>query len=1088
MRRFLIALIPGGMAALSVMSALATEPQTLQVLGRSHVDDYQAVLDDTDWRWLRRKDTLVLGTSAPDNAPFGITTNGVDYEGLTADFAGLLSELLRVRIVVKRYPTRDDVVQALKDGSIDFLGTSNGYEAMDAELALSRSYANDQPILLTREGDRQALTKDLAGKKVAMLYHYLDPDSVRQFYPQAKLQLYPSSLSAIGAVAFGQADVYLGDAISANYLINKNYLSNVQLAEFSGLEIQNFSFAVARGNQRLLNLINAGLSAIPVDERMTILRRWSAGGATMPAANRLKLSRNELRWMAEHPRVKVTVIDNFPPLAFRGENGEFLGITADVLAKITLLTGLKFDVQGGKSGEELFDQVKHHDADVLLGFIPSMEREGELRFTRPFLTNPFVLISRIADTDVQTPDDLEGKRVAVTRGSAIQDYLRRHVPSAQLVVVDSIHDSIALVAQGKADASINSLISARYLVSSAYPDQLHITSMVSIDSGRVAFATERGALELYSIMEKALFSISPEEMDELTNRWRSKFVVDESYWMQHRTSILQGFAMAALLLLVAGGWIAYLRTLVNRRKQAERALSELVEKLRVAKDGADEANRAKTRFLATMSHEIRTPMNAIIGMLELAMKKADKGVMDRFAIDVASGAAHGLLDLIGDILDIARIESGHLSLTPQRANVRELVESVARVFEGLARQKQLRLQLELNLKVQQDVLIDPLRFKQVLSNLLSNAIKFTAVGEVRLVLQTEPGTSSERLNVRVRVEDTGIGISPEDQQRLFAPFTQVGDSALSGSGSGLGLSISRTLCEMMGGQLLLNSEPGQGTRIEVVLSLPLLAPLEAPVEQTNDVSPVQQVLNILVVDDYPANRLLLSQQLSYLHHRVSEASDGLQGLAMWRKGHFDVVITDCNMPLMNGYDLARAIRQEEQGARCLILGFTANAQLEERQRCLDAGMDDCLFKPISLKDLAECLGGTVGAGVLLPEEVSSTAQPGEVDIDSIEQLSYGNPGLMKQLLHDLTSSTEEDAGQLLKLYAKNDLQALGELAHRVKGGARIIKSQALIQCCERLEAACNGQDEQALTVAVDALHLALERLLETLHEYAPRYR
>lgn len=181
MRRFLIALIPGGMAALSVMSALATEPQTLQVLGRSHVDDYQAVLDDTDWRWLRRKDTLVLGTSAPDNAPFGITTNGVDYEGLTADFAGLLSELLRVRIVVKRYPTRDDVVQALKDGSIDFLGTSNGYEAMDAELALSRSYANDQPILLTREGDRQALTKDLAGKKVAMLYHYLDPDSVRQF-------------------------------------------------------------------------------------------------------------------------------------------------------------------------------------------------------------------------------------------------------------------------------------------------------------------------------------------------------------------------------------------------------------------------------------------------------------------------------------------------------------------------------------------------------------------------------------------------------------------------------------------------------------------------------------------------------------------------------------------------------------------------------------------------------------------------------------------------------------------------------------------------------------------------------------------
>lgn len=189
-----------------------------------------------------------------------------------------------------------------------------------------------------------------------------------------------------------------------------------------------------------------------------------------------------------------------------------------------------------------------------------------------------------------------------------------------------------------------------------------------------------------------------------------------------------------------------------------------------------EANRAKTTFLATMSHEIRTPMNAVIGMLELTLKKADQGVLDRFAIEVASSAAHGLLDLIGDILDIARIESGKLSLTPERANLRELVTSLARIFEGLAEQKHLQLLLDLDVEADCDVLIDPLRFKQIVSNLLSNAIKFTTEGEIRLTLKVLPASAEKQLCIRLRVEDSGMGISSEDQQRLFSPFSQASNN------------------------------------------------------------------------------------------------------------------------------------------------------------------------------------------------------------------------------------------------------------------------------------------------------------------------
>lgn len=1184
-----------GLLLLGVLGNALAAPQMLKLHGRSDVSDYSVGLDEADWSWLRGKGTLVLGSSAPDYSPFSITSNRHDYEGITADYAQLMEQLLHVKVRVQRYASRNEVLAALKAGDVDMLGSSNGFEAADPELQLSEAYAEDQPTLVSRVGDSQNLDPELAGKRVAMLYHYLPPKAVEAFYPKASLQLYPSTLSAIGAVAFGQADVYLGDAISANYLINRNYLNNVQLADFSRMEVSNFSFSVKRDNTRLLGIINASLAAIPVTERQTILRRWSAGGASIPGQHPLHFSVSEQRWLDRNPRLRVAIDEDFLPMSFYSDEGEFRGISADVLAKVALRTGLKFDIQRVSSVREMIDAITSNKADLLITITPSEEREAVLRFTRPYLATPFVLVSRTTAGSPNTLDDMHGKRLAVISGDSSRDMLTEQYPDIRLVDADSAHDAMQKVANGEADAAVNSLITARYMISRQYRDRLRITSTVGVTNSRMAFATARGSLELFSILDKALLSIAPEEMDELTNRWRSEVVVGDSYWLRNRSAIIQGFVIAAVLLVIALGWIAYLRMLMRKRKQAEQALSDQVEFMRVLINGTphpiyvrdregkllicnsgylevfavereqvigktvldgvlgdpDEAaayhrdylrvmdsgeaqlqdrslsmpdgrvltiyhwmlpyrsstgdvsgmiagwidiserqrlledvnaaNRAKTTFLATMSHEIRTPMNAVIGMLELATKKADQGVMDRFAIDVASGAARGLLDLIGDILDIARIESGRLSLNPERANLRELLESVVRIFEGLARQKQLQLQLDLDAGVNGDVLIDPLRFKQIVSNLLSNAIKFTAQGHVRLSVRTQ--MSKEQLGVRLQVEDSGMGIGEEDQKRLFSPFTQVGNNDQSArSGSGLGLVISRTLCEMMGGRLTLDSTLGQGTRIDVRLDLTTLEPLTDIVPVEDEPAVTNHALNILVIDDYPANRQLLTQQLNYLGHRVEDAEDGAHGLRAWRNGQFDVVITDCNMPLMNGYELAQAIRAEETARGSppsLILGFTANAQPEEKGRCLAAGMDDCLFKPISLKDLSARLAGLATE----QGDAAGFSADDDIDLTSVEHLAGGDIDSIKSLLGDLAASNEQDMARLMQLFTRHDLQGLADIAHRVKGGARIIKAQRLIRCCEDLEAACNGLDSAQLTEAVDALHQQMERLEERLERY-----
>ncbi|MFQ2200077.1 ATP-binding protein [Aeromonas hydrophila] len=508
-------------------------------------------------------------------------------------------------------------------------------------------------------------------------------------------------------------------------------------------------------------------------------------------------------------------------------------------------------------------------------------------------------------------------------------------------------------------------------------------------------------------------------------------VVDIYHWLQVYRDLagnIQG---------VVGGWID-----VSDRVALVRDLAE-------ASQEAQEASRAKSTFLATMSHEIRTPMNAIIGLLELTLRKDILNAEVRESITVVYQSAHDLLGLIGDILDISKIESGKLELAPAPHRIVELSRAVINVFAATARQQGLTL----NLTVGDDVtvMVDPIRYKQILSNLISNAIKFTREGGVNVSLSLQ--LDGEWCEVFLTVVDSGIGISKEDLGRLFQPFSQGSQPAdLQKSGTGLGLMISRTLCQMMGGGLTLSSEPELGTTVSATLRLPLIESLsdiavysgEEPSAESHECS-----RKILVIDDHPTNRMLVSQQLTYLGHQVCDAISGHDAFQLLETQHFEVIITDFNMPDLDGLEFTaryRAQERREKHGRTVIIGLTADARQEQLQKAIEAGMDDCLFKPVSLDELKECL-----ATHCVAQQYSSPAEIAAAIQRTLSRLTGGNAKLMRPLLLEFIQAADLDIQNLASADREGNSQDFLVHLHRLKGGAKIIGADELVVCCSEWE-------------------------------------
>ncbi|WP_262377363.1 transporter substrate-binding domain-containing protein [Pseudomonas sp. WS 5411] len=1035
----------------------------LRPIARQQLDGVKVRPNDVERAWLGQKQTLIVGVTSDSLPPYRIFSEHGSFEGLTADYLAALQQELAIEIKVRPFATSAAAFEALRQRQVDLVANATPQEASDFGVQLTPPYGQSELALFADAGDLHEYSINdphlrIAVASRAALSLYKANGS------QGTFNMYATPLAAMASVLTGDNDAYLGDTLSTYYLSSQLFSVQFEINQSTRLPKVNIAFAIAANNPSLAGLLERGLGSITPRQMTEAQYFWGDFESGDYSDFRVHLTNAERTWINNTGVVNLAISEDLAPYAFFNSNGRLNGIASDLLGIIRRKTDIHLNIIRVRSLSEVSALLDNGNANI--GILTAASKaSAPYLLTRAMAVAPYLFVMR---QNNQVPLEADSTAsVAVAKGYMHSAMLARQYPHVRIENTETMGEAFKLVREGTADFVLAPANVARYYLSYKYESSLKIGGILNVEDAKIVFAAPGNQPELISIFNKAMIEIPPRKNLQIIGRWRANSATDDKYWEGIASYIWRSFEVLGALLLVTSLLIVVQRRRIAAKRRDLEQRQLLLDELQIAKESAEKASRSKSVFLATMSHEIRTPLNAIIGMLELALIRKDNAELNAQSLHIAYESSTHLLALIGAILDISRIESGKLTLSPEPTRIRDLLETTTNVFSGLARQKGLHLHLDIAPLATELVWVDALKVKQIISNLMSNAIKFTEQGGVNIRCQVTP-VNKISLQVLICVSDTGVGIPAAKIDQIFKPFYITSDAIGDpNAGAGLGLAICKELSNFMGGHLEVESDTKSGTRMTFSIVLDCVR-AESHIAPTISGSTTDKcgdaALTVLIVEDHLPSQYLLYQQLSYLGHNVVTASNGLEGLAMWQENEIDIVLTDVNMPQMTGLEMTQSIRRLEQsrGCRpCIIIGLTADAQREAIERCLASGTDYALTKPITLPDLNRWI----------PK------------LEADQQKLNNSPSLMSSIhasmVEQVIESNDSERIILQQSLKKEDLNEMERVAHKLKGTAYLLNHSGFLEQCVEVEELCA---EGIMSVDIRQSVADLIQSLETINE------
>jgi PAS domain S-box-containing protein len=1029
--------------------------------------------------WLQAHPLLRLAIDK-DFAPYEWINSKGRYVGLTADFVSLVEQRLGVKLEIVKDKPWAQMLEMANRGEIDMLSDVNKTPEREQYLNFTEPYIETPAIIIGHE--KQGFIgnlKALKGKRVAIEEAYFMQEWLTKNHPEIRLIPAKSTYDALIMVNTGQADAYIGDAASANYVIKKWGMISLIFSGDTG-EYSRHRMAATKANPILKDILVKVLESIPDSEKQAIQNRWMS----------LKIN----------PGVKKETIIQYG-------TGAFLLLFLIITWNMRLQHEIRRRKQLEASLKASEEQFRGLFTQASMGIALVDSQTGQMyNANQKYADIVGLTVEQLLASDwkkITHPDDLQPilenmalMNAGKTNGFRIEKrYIRAdgkivwvNTTVARMLLHDketSCHHCIIedITERKQKEMEYQTIIQA-------WPSGFWCNDF----SGRLLVVNKALSNMLgYSRQELLSMSIMDIEMvesyDEILAHVQAIIKTGHDIFeTQHRRKdgVIIDVEINVLYLEALGSRFFVFVNEITERKQVENELHR-------AKEMAIAASQAKSEFLANMSHEIRTPMNAIIGMTHL-IQGTELSEKQKNYLGKIENSARWLLYIINDILDFSKIEASKLKLERETFKLGDVFNNLINMLELKAQQKGIELVVSDNPCITgQYFMGDSFRLGQVLINLVNNAIKFTEKGRVVVSVAAEK-LGGQTMQLRFLVQDTGVGMTAVEISNLFQAFSQV-DTSITRKygGSGLGLAISKQLVEMMKGRIWVESEAGQGSAFTFTVELGMAEPPLRPVdrlstENSTELSGGLSGKKILLVEDNEINRELMLDLLAEFGITVEIAENGRKGVQKVFSQEFDLVMMDIQMPEMDGLTATRLIRADERFSQLPIIAMTANAMTGDKENSLAAGMNDHITKPILPAKLTAVLlhwlaGKTSQKSVFepirqVPVQPDAGACVPAFDIATALLRLKNNTQLLHKLLLIFRTQYTDTMPTLKSLIQEGRHEEAKRLLHTLKGVAYNLEAVELAKAADTVEQAFFDVDSPEMRVFIEDLDKALTSALQ----------